>query len=33
MILPGILSNTVVRWVIIVGIAIGIILVIESILN
>ena len=33
MILPRILSNTVARWVIIVGRAIGIILVIESILN
>jgi hypothetical protein len=33
MILPGILSNTVARWVIIVGIAIGIVLVIEAILN
>ena len=32
MILPGILSNTVARWVIIVGIAIVVILVVESVL-
>jgi hypothetical protein len=33
MILPGILSNTIARWIIIVGIAIGIILVVDTILN
>jgi hypothetical protein len=33
MILPGILSNTIARWVIMVGIAIAVILLLESVLK